>query len=117
MNDLMPNDPLRSLLREWQPPEPTAEMDARMFAAWRAAWRAADPPASRWNFWSAQVSVPVPVFAVAVLVLLALLLQFRPAPAVTVRGPSLVTTQVDAEGFQPLPDGAARVVKLKGISQ
>jgi len=109
----MPDDSLRPLLREWQAPEPPPGMDARLLAAWRAAYPA--PP--RWNFWSARVSIPAPLLAVAVLVLLALFLQFRPAPPEPLRGPSVISTQVDADGFHALPDGAARGVKLDGVSQ
>ena len=89
-------------------------MDARILAAWRAACPA--PP--RWNFWSARVSVPAPLLAAVMLVLLALVLQFRSEPPAFSRsGGRAYVTQVDAEGFQPLPNGAARVVRLEGISQ
>ena len=51
------------------------------------------------------------------LVMLALVLQFRSEPPAVTRGGRVYVTQVDAEGFQPLPNGAARVVRLEGISQ
>ena len=63
------------------------------------------------------MSLPVPVFAVLMLVVLALVLQFRSEPPAVSRGGRAYVTQVDAEGFQPLPNGAARVVRLEGISQ
>jgi hypothetical protein len=110
----MDDDSLRNLLREWKAPEAPPVMDAEM----RSAYRAAYPAPPRWNFWSARVSLPVPVFAVLMLVMLALVLQFRSEPpAVLSRGGRSYITQVDAEGFQPLPNGAARVVRLEGISQ
>jgi len=109
----MEDDSLRNLLREWKAPEPPPALDARV----RAAWRTACPAPPRWNFWSARISVPVPVFAVLMLVMLALVLQFRSEPPADLRRGRAYVTQVDAEGFQPLPNGAARVVRLEGISQ
>jgi len=109
----MEDDSLRNLLREWRAPDAPPGMDAQM----RSAWRAAYPASPSWNFWSARVSLPVPVFAVLMLVMLALVLQFRSEPPAVTRGGHAYVTQVDAEGFQPLPNGAARVVRLEGISQ
>ena len=109
----MEDDSLRNLLREWKAPEASPAMDARL----RSLYRAAYPTPPRWNFWSARVSVPVPVFAVLMLVMWALVLQFRSEPPAVTRGGHAYVTQVDAEGFQPLPNGAARVVRLEGISQ
>ena len=109
----MEDDSLRPLLREWEAPEPPPAMDARIHAAWRAA----HPARPRWNFWSPRVSVPVPVLAAVMLVLLALFVQFRSEPPTASRGGRAYVTQVDAEGFQPLPNGAARVVQLEGIPQ
>jgi hypothetical protein len=54
---------------------------------------------------------------VLMLVMLALVLQFRSEPPADSRRGRAYVTQVDAEGFQPLPNGAARVVRLEGISQ
>ena len=112
----MEDDSLRSLLREWKPPETPAAMDARMRAAYRSAYPASSRAANRWNFWSARISLPVPVFAVLLLVVLALV-QFRSEPPAVSRGGHAFITQVDGEGFLPLPNGAARVVRLEGISQ
>lgn len=109
----MEEDSLRRLLREWEAPEEPPAMDARI----RAAWRAAYPAPPRWNFWSARVSVPVPLLAAVMLVLLAVVLFRSEPPAFSPGGGRAYVTQVDAEGFQPLPNGAARVVKLEGISQ
>jgi len=110
----MEDDSLRNLLREWKAPDPPAPLDARVTAAYRAAYPA---PPRRWNFWSAKVSLPIPVFAALLLIVMALALQFRSAPpALPDRGRAFVT-QVDGEGFLPLPNGAARVVRLEGIPQ
>lgn len=109
----MEDDSLRPVLHEWEAPEAPPAMDARI----RAAWRAAYPAPARWNFWNARVSVPVPVLAAVMLLLLAFAVQFRSEPPAPSRGGLAYVTRVDAEGFQPLPNGAARVVNLKGISQ
>jgi hypothetical protein len=110
---MMEDDSLRNLLREWKAPEAPPTIDAEM----RSAYRAAYPPPPRWNFWSARISLPAPMFAVLMLVMLALVLQFRSEPPAVTRGGHVYVTHVDAEGFQPLPNGAARVVRLEGISQ
>lgn len=118
-------DPLRPVLREWEAPEPPLGMDARVRAAYRTA-----RPASSWRrIWSVRVSVPAPVLAALLLVIAALLLQFRSAPPaprpalrldstlVALPGGQGYVTRLDATGFQPLPDGAARVVRSEGIIQ
>ncbi len=113
----MEDDSLRNLLREWKPPEAPPAMDARMRAAYRVAYPASSRAANRWNFWSARVSLPVPALAVLLLVVLAFVLQFRSEPPAVSQGGHAFVTQVDGEGFLPLPNGAARVVRLEGISQ
>ena len=106
------HDPLNSVLREWEAPEPSAAVDARV----RAAYRAAHRPSLWWRIWSAQVTIPVPVLAAAFLLLLApvLWLQLRPpAPqpaAVTPAGTGYMT-RIETAGFRPLPDGATRVIR------
>ena len=75
------HDPLNSVLREWEAPEPPSAVDARV----RAAYRQAHRPSLWRRIWSAQVTIPVPVLAAVFLLLLApvLWLQFRfrpPAP-------------------------------------
>ena len=104
---MMENDPLDPVLHEWQAPEPPAAMDARALAAFRTAHHP-----SPWNrFLRARVSVPVPVLAALMLIVAALLLQFRwgeprpPLPQI----PGYVT-RIEASGFQPLREGAVRVV-------
>jgi hypothetical protein len=110
----MDDDSLRNLLREWKAPDPPAALDARVNSAYRSAYPV---PARRWNFWSANVSLPVPVFAALLLIVVALAVQFRSEPPATPNGAHEFVTQVDGEGFLPLPNGAARVVRLEGIPQ
>jgi hypothetical protein len=101
-------DPLRAVLREWEAPEPPAALDARV----RAGFRAAVMPSAWGRIWSARVSVPVPVLAAAVLVLaVAWLVEFRPAAPAS--HPPGVVTRLETTGFQPLPDGIARVEEIK----
>ena len=108
------NDPLNSVLREWEAPEPPSAVDARV----RAAYRATHRPSLWRRIWSAQVTIPVPALAAAFLLLLApvLWLQLRsrpPAPqpaAVTPAGAGDMT-RVETAGFRPLPDGATRVIR------
>jgi hypothetical protein len=111
---MMENDPLRSVLREWKAPEPPAEMDLSL----RTAFRAKNQRSPWAEFWKWRISVPAPVLAALALAGLALFLQFRPAPApVSPRGGGGYVTRLDATGFQPLPNGAARVVPAGGIQQ
>ena len=101
-------DPLRAVLREWQAPEPSAALDARV----RAGFRVLVAPSPWARFWTARVSVPVPVLAaVALLLAVAWLVEFRPA-APAVRAPGVVT-RLEATGFRPLPDGIALVEEIK----
>jgi hypothetical protein len=102
------NDPLRTVLREWKAPEPTAALDERV----RAGFRMSRGPSGWARFWSARVSVPVPALAaVALLVAVAWLVEFRPAPP-TPRQPGVVT-RLEATGFQPVPNGVALVEEVK----
>jgi hypothetical protein len=67
----METDPeLRRLIRQWTPPEPTADLDNRMIrryrnsdsarrGGWRAIWR---------RFLHARLSVPVPALAALLLI-------------------------------------------------
>jgi len=121
----MERDPLSGLLREWKAPEPPAAMDARVLAAYREQYAA-----SPWRrFWGARITVPVPAFAALLLVLAAIWMEFRPVPSAqpgVLRTDTRVVsmpegrgcvTRLDASGFQPLPDGAARVVGSGEIRQ
>ena len=107
-------DPLRSLLQEWEAPQPSAALDARV----RAAYRAGRPTFWR-RLWSFRVSIPAPVLAAAVLMIVAgLWIERRlvppqpPAPAGAGAGTYL--TRLEATGFQPLPDGEIRIVRSGG---
>jgi hypothetical protein len=81
-------------------------MDARVLAAYRAAQQ---PPAWK-RLWNWRVSLPVPVFAAALILIAIVLLSLRPAPdPAPVAGVRGHITRLDAAGFQPLPNGAARV--------
>jgi hypothetical protein len=113
------------MLREWQAPDPPADLDRRVLAAYRAAH-----VPSPWRiFWTARISVPVPVLAALLLLAAALFVQYRaraPQPRPPLRmetvlmplnGGSGCVTRLDATGFQPLPNGAARIVRSGGIRQ
>ena len=110
-------DPLRSLLQEWEAPEPSAALDARVRAAYRA-W----PRPTFWErLWSFRVSIPVPVLAAAVLLIAAglwlerrLLPPQHPAPVEPAAGGYM--TRLETAGFQPLPDGEIRVIR-SGVKQ
>ena len=62
---------------------------------------------------NARIGIPVPVLLAAAAAL-ALFLFFRPAstPSAPPQTPG-VLTQLNVSGFQPMPDGAARVVPVK----
>jgi hypothetical protein len=107
----MEDDKLRGVLRAWEAPEPNPEMDARV----RAAWRASHPPGWK-RVWTARVSVPVPVLAALLLLAAFLLVKFgatRRSPAETPSGHGGYVTQLNATGFQPVPNGEARVITVK----
>jgi hypothetical protein len=107
------HDPLNSVLREWEAPEPSAAVDARVHAAYRAAHR----PSLWRRIWSAQVTIPVPVLAAALLLLAPVLwLQLRtqppaPRPATATSTGAGYMTRIETTGFQPLRDGATRVIR------
>lgn len=105
-------DPLNTLLREWKaPPEAAPGVDDRVVEAYRAAF----PPRTRASggFWKMRVSVPVPILLAAIVVF-ALLLWFRatPAPSAPSNAGEIVT-RLTATGFEPLPNGEARIVPIK----
>ena len=101
-------DPLDALLREeWKSPEPTAALDRRVTAAYRSAVR----PSAWVQFWRMRFSVPAPVLLGAMLVIFALFLWLRPAPGTSMPSERAgAVTRVNASGFQPLPNGEARII-------
>jgi hypothetical protein len=109
-------DWLDARLREWQAPEPAAEMDERVIAAYRTS---VPRPSPSWRrFWTMRVSVPAPALALAALALVTLIFWLRPAP-VPAGPPSTpdAVTRLTADGFQPLPNGEARVVAAVEIQR
>ena len=109
---MMENDSLKNVLKEWRAPEPTSALDARLRAAYRDVYRP-----SPWKlFWMTRISVPAPALAVFAILVFALILQFRSAPApVAPRADRGYIPRMEATGFQPLPNGAARVVAGEGV--
>ena len=108
-------DPLNTLLREWEAPEPPAALDARVRAAYRDAVK---PTLWQW-LWSFRISIPVPVLAAALLVVMAgVWLQTRSGPpARPAAAPPGYVTRLESAGFQPLPDGATRVIRAGEVKQ
>jgi hypothetical protein len=111
-----PHTSLDALLREeWMSPEPSAELDGRVASAYRAAVR----PKTAWRgFWTMRVSVPAPALLVAAVAIVALLVWLRPeaAPSASPEPPGVVT-RLNASGFQPLPNGEARIVSAVEIKK
>jgi hypothetical protein len=108
---LMDDDRLHQILREWEAPAPAAKMDDCICAAWRTA----HPPAWR-RLWSTRISVPVPVLAGLLLLAVALFVSLRRAPPARQEIGRYVT-RLNATGFQPAPNGEARVVKIEEMKQ
>ena len=107
-------DPLNTLLREWEAPEPRPALDARVRAAYREAVR---PPWWR-KLWSFRVSIPVPVLAAALLLVMVGLWLTRSAPpARPAAAPPGYVTRLESAGFRPLPDGATRVIRAGEVKQ
>ena len=93
------NDPLNSVLHEWEAPEHSPGMDARV----RAAYQAAHRPSLWRRMWTFRVTIPVPVLAALLLIAAVAWLQFRPAPAATITTPSPAgeyLTRIETAGFQ-----------------
>jgi anti-sigma-K factor RskA len=113
------HDPLRALLREWQAPEPSPELDQRVVSAYReAVGQGARPRPSIWaSFWRSRISVPAPVLALGILVAVAALLWYRgpSTPKPLTVSPNVVA-QLNATGFQPLPNGRARVLSVTELN-
>ncbi len=105
-------DPLRPLLHEWEAPEPSAALEARIRAGYSAGWR----PTLWERLWSFRVSIPVPVLAAAVLLIVAgFWLERRSVPSrnsfPVAPAAGGYMTRLEAVGFQPLPDGEIRVIR------
>jgi hypothetical protein len=112
-------DSLDALLREWKSPEPTVELDQRVTSAYRSAVRAPRFSAPVWRqFWTMRLSVPVPALVAAALAIFSLFFWLRPSAApAAAPNTSRVVTRLNASGFQPLPNGEARVVPAIGIQK
>ena len=107
-------DPLDTLLREWEAPAPPAALDARM----RAAYRDAVKPTLWQRMWSFRISIPVPVLAAALLLVMAGVWLTRSAsPARPEAASPGYLTRLESAGFRPLPDGATRVIRAGEVKQ
>jgi hypothetical protein len=108
-------DPLHTLLREWEAPEAPPALDARVRDAYRAS---VQPPWWR-QMWSFRVSIPVPVLAAALLLaMVGVWLQTRSGPPVRpAAAPPGYVTRLESAGFQPLPEGATRVIRAGEVKQ
>jgi hypothetical protein len=109
------NDPLNTLLREWEAPDAPPSLDPRMRAAYRDAFHQ-----SPWQrLWSFRVSIPAPLLAAALLLAaVGVWLQSRSGEPVrnAPASPGYVT-RLESAGFQPLPDGATRVIRSGEVKQ
>lgn len=106
-------DSLNQLLREWQQPAVDPNIDQRVLSAYRETMQMRKPEHFWTRFWNTRLSVPVPVL-LAAMIALALLLWFRTTPAPTaLPAAGDVVTTLNATGFQPLPNGDARIVTVK----
>jgi hypothetical protein len=110
-------DSLDALLREWKSPDPTAELDQRVIVGYRTHVR----PSRSWRqFWTMRVSIPAPALLAAALAILALFFWLRPsAPTASTPAtePPSAVTQLNASGFQPLPNGEAKVIPAREIQK
>ncbi|HEY4365003.1 MAG TPA: hypothetical protein VGN17_28830 [Bryobacteraceae bacterium] len=108
------HDELDALLREWKPPAPAEELDRRVAARYRAAVRR---PLWR-EFWKLRISVPAPVLLAAVAAIVALVFWLRPTAARSMPAATPGTgSSLTAGGFQPLPNGEARVVPVSEVQR
>ena len=107
-------DPLNTLLREWKAPEAPPALDFRMRDAYRATVKA-----TLWQrMWSFRVSIPVPVLAAALLLVMAgVWLTRSGSPARPTAAPPGYVTRLESAGFQPLPEGATRVIRAGEVKQ
>jgi hypothetical protein len=111
-------DSLDNLLREWKSPEPTAELDQRVTSAYRSAVRPPRFSPRVWRqFWTMRVSVPAPALVAAAVAILTLFFWLRPSAVPASPETSGLVTRLDAIGFQPLPNGQARVVPAVSVQK
>ena len=112
-------DPLDALLREWKSTDPPAELDQRVVSSYRSAVGSQRVSSRGWRrFWSMRVSIPAPVLLAAAVVAVILFLWLRPPGAPTPsRAPYDAVTRLNATGFEPLPNGQARVIPAAEIKQ
>ena len=115
------NDPesLDKLLHEWKSPDPAEEMDERVLHAWRSAVRlAVQTPRAR-NFWTMRINIPAPALLAAALAVAVFFFWLRSPSTHAAREASPQThgivTQLDARGFEPLPNGEARIISAREI--
>ena len=108
-------DPLDSVLREWQAPEPSAGLDREVLAAYRFA---VPRPTPFWQrFWTRRISVPAPALLATAIAIFGLFIWLRPLAQPSSPDPSGVVTQLSATGFQPLPNGDARVIPAMEVQK
>jgi len=112
-------DPLSGMLRQWEAPEPSQALDARVRASHREMYRQ-----SWWRrVWSVEIRVPAPVFAALLLLLVgaAMWVGMQHSAKLDRARPAAVSplnvgyqTRIESAGFQPLPDGAIKVIRSGG---
>jgi hypothetical protein len=108
-------DPLDSVLRECQAPEPPPDWIGEVLAAYRSA---ISRPAPFWQrFWTRRISVPAPPLLAAAIAILGLFMWLRPLAQPSSPDPLGVMTQLNATGFQPLPNGDARVIPAMEVQK
>ena len=105
---LLRDSKMDALLREWRAPDPPEALDHRVLAGYRSV-KPSDRGFSWRRLWTMRVTVPAPALLAAALAVFALFLWLRPAPAPAPQTPNAVT-RLNITGFQPLPNGEARVV-------
>jgi len=108
-------DAFRSLLHEWEAPDPSPALEARV----RAAYRARRRPTLWERLWSFRVSIPAPVLvAAAFLIAAGFWLEWRPVPPQNPAPSSPAAggymTRLETAGFEPLPDGEIRIIRSGG---
>ena len=108
------HDPLRALLREWKSPEPEAKLDEKVVDAYRATVRNEQRRPTAWRrFWSAKISIPAPLLLAAMAVAALFFWFYSTSAPRTPPDTAGVVTRLNATGFEPLPNGEARIVPVK----